>query len=132
MKPGDIVIVDFAGVRSVKRRPAVAASTGNYHLHRPDMLTSKVARATAPSDYLLQDWAAASLRRPSAFRAFWLTLPASDARLIGHLSDRDWQEIHALALWGNVWSLPSLSFRKRLTGSCTVRVPTLRPHLLVI
>jgi len=97
MKPGDVVIVNFAGVTGVKRRPAVVVSTKNYHLHRPDiivgLLTSKVARATAPSDYLLQDWAAASLRRPSAFRAFLLTLPASDAKLIGNLSDRDWQEI---------------------------------------
>ena len=97
MKQGDVVIVNFAGVTGVKRRPAVVVSTKNYHLHRPDiivgLLTSKVARATTPSDHLLQDWVAAGLRRPSAFRAFLLTLPASDARLIGHVSDRDWQEI---------------------------------------
>ena len=97
MKPGDVVIVNFAGVTGVKRRPSVVVSTRNYHLHRPDIivgvLTSNVARATAPSDYLLQDWEAAGLRRRSAFRAFLLTLPASDARLIGHLSDRDWKEI---------------------------------------
>ena len=97
MKPGDIVTVDFPGVKGVKRRPAVVVSTKKYHSHRPDIivgvLTSKVAKATAPSDYILQDWAAAGLRRRSAFRAFLLTLPASDARLIGHLSDRDWQEI---------------------------------------
>lgn len=97
MKPGDIVIVDFPGVKGVKRRPAVVVSTKKYHSHRPDIivgvLTSKIAKATAPSDYLLQDWAAAGLRRRSAFRAFLLTLPATSAKLIGHCTDRDRQEI---------------------------------------
>ena len=77
MKPGDIVTVDFPGVRGIKRRPVVIVSTENYHSHRPDIivgvLTTNIARATTPSDYLLQDYIRAGLRRPSAFRVFLAT-----------------------------------------------------------
>lgn len=97
MKPGDIVTVDFPGVRGVKRRPVVIVSTEDYHSHRPDIivgvLTTNIARATAPSDYLLQDYKTTGLRRRSAFRVFLATLPASSARKIGRCSDRDWQAI---------------------------------------
>jgi len=68
-----------------------------YHRSRPDvilaLLTSQVANATAPTDYILQDWAQAGLHRPSAVRMFLATLPATTVTVIGHLSDRDWQEV---------------------------------------
>jgi mRNA interferase MazF len=99
LKPGDIVTVDFPGVTGVKRRPAVVVSTADYQLHRPDVIlgiiTSHVADATTPLDYVLQDWAAASLRRSSAFRAFLVTVPATDVRAIGRCSARDWAEVQA-------------------------------------
>lgn len=95
--PGDVVTVDFPGVRGVKRRPAVVVSTEDYHNHRPDvivgLLTSQTQDATTSTDYLLQDWAVAGLHRPSAFRTFLATLPAKVATRIGHCSDRDWQAI---------------------------------------
>lgn len=97
IRPGDVVTVDFPGVTGIKRRPAVVVSTREYHNHRPDVivgvLTSQTASAATPLDYLLQDWVGAGLHRPSAFRAFLVTLPAPTARLIGHCSERDWQEI---------------------------------------
>lgn len=97
--PGDVVTVDFPGVRGLKRRPAVVVSTDLYHSHRPDViigiLTSQIAGATAPTDYILRDWAAAGLRQPSAFRAFLATIPQASVRVIGHLADRDWQEVQA-------------------------------------
>ena len=96
-RPGDVVTVDFPGVRGIKRRPAIVISTLDYHNHRPDIIlgiiTSQIADATTPMDYLLQDWAAAGLRRASAFRVFLVTMPASATKLIGHCSDRDWQAI---------------------------------------
>jgi len=62
-KAGDVVIVNFAGAEGLKRRPAVVISTDLYHRARPDvvlgLLTTKVASATSPTDYILQDWAAA-------------------------------------------------------------------------
>jgi mRNA interferase MazF len=58
-EPGDVVTVDFVGATGVKRRPAVVVSSRLYHAHRPDLilavLTTQVATATAPTDYVLQD-----------------------------------------------------------------------------
>ena len=100
IKPGAVVTVDFPGATGVKRRPAVVVSTQTYHATRPDVIlavvTSQTPSATAPSDYLLQDWAAAGLHRPSAFRAFLVTLPAAAVvSVVGQLSARDWQEVQA-------------------------------------
>ena len=96
LRPGDVVTVDFPGVLGVKRRPAVVVSTRRYHTTRPDvvlgLLTSQIAGAKGPTDYILQDWSAAGLHSASAFRAFLATLSAANVVVIGHLSDRDWQE----------------------------------------
>jgi mRNA interferase MazF len=98
--PGDVVAVNFPGVTGVKRRPAVIVSSVVYHTSRPDvivgLITSQTAAALGPTDYLLQDWAQAGLRVPSAFRSFLATLPPStNPVLVGHLSARDWQGVQA-------------------------------------
>jgi mRNA interferase MazF len=92
--PGDIVVADFPGVTGVKRRPAVVLSSDAYHAARPDviigLMTSQTASAVGATDYLLQDWSAAGLHLPSAFRAFVATLPRSAVSAkIGRLSSRD-------------------------------------------
>lgn len=94
VKPGAVVTVDFPGAQGVKRRPALVVSTDTYHAARPDVvlavITSQTRAATAPTDYVLQDWAAAGLRSPSAFRSYFATLPAASIfAVIGQLSDRD-------------------------------------------
>jgi mRNA interferase MazF len=98
-KAGDVVIADFPGVTGIKRRPAIVVSTDVYHAYRPDViicvLTTQIASATAPTDYVLKDWAAAGLHRPSASRSFLATVPAAQVVLVGHLSNRDWQEVQA-------------------------------------
>lgn len=92
-----MVTVDFPGARGVKRRPALVVSSSTYHLHRPDVIvgvvTSKIERATTPTDHVLLDWAEAHLHSPSAFRTFLATLPADAIRKIGQCSERDWQAI---------------------------------------
>ena len=99
LKPGDVVTNNFMGALSTKKRPSVVISTATYHAHRPDvmlcLLTTQIRKATAPTDYVLQDWAAAGLHKASAARCFVATMPAADVILIGHLSDRDWQEVQA-------------------------------------
>jgi mRNA interferase MazF len=100
LKPGAVVTIGFPGVTGVKRRPAVVVSSATYQATRPDVIfavvTSQVTAATAPSDYVLRDWAAAGLRQPSAFRSFLVTLPAANiVAVIGQLSERDWQEVQA-------------------------------------
>ena len=58
--PGDVVTVDFAGAVGIKRRPAVIVSSSLYHAHRRDVIvgviTSQIAAAATPLDYVLQDW----------------------------------------------------------------------------
>jgi mRNA interferase MazF len=98
--PGDVVAVNFPGVTGIKRRPAVIVSSAGYHSSRPDvivgLITSQTAAVVGPTDYLLQDWAQAGLRVPSAFRSFFATLPPStNPVLVGHLSARDWQGVRA-------------------------------------
>jgi len=98
-EPGDVVTVDFVGATGVKRRPAVVVSSRLYHAHRPDLilavLTTQVTTATTPTDYVLQDWAAAGLRRPSAFRAYLGMATPAAVHVIGHLSARDWGSVQA-------------------------------------
>lgn len=99
LTPGDVVTGRLVGVAWTKRRPAVVVSTDAYHSARPDIivaeLTTQVSRATGPTDYVLQEWAVANLRYPSACRIFLHTLPADQVTLIGHLTDRDWAEVQA-------------------------------------
>jgi mRNA interferase MazF len=95
-----VVVIDFPGVTGIKRRPAVVVSSDTYHASRPDvivgLITSQTAAAIGPTDHLLQDWAAAGLRLPSAFRSFLVTLPGSAIhRIVGHLSDEDWKAVCA-------------------------------------
>jgi len=109
LQAGDIVTIDFPGAKGVKRRPAIVVSSSTYHRYRPDVIvgivTSQIQQAVTPTDYLLKDWAEEGLRRPSAFRAFLATLPATAATFIGHCSKQDWQGVlgclrQAIAGWG--------------------------------
>lgn len=99
IEPGDVVTADFPGVTGIKRRPCIVISSVTYHQTRPDLilglLTSQVAGAIEPSDYVLHDWSAAGLHKPSAFRTFLFTLPAASTTAIGHLTDRDWCGVQA-------------------------------------
>jgi mRNA interferase MazF len=100
LQPGDVVVADFPGATGIKTRPAVVVSTVVYQMNRPDivlgLLTTRVASATAPTDYVLQDWAASALRAQSAFRAYFVMVRQTDVRAkIGALSARDWLEVQA-------------------------------------
>jgi mRNA interferase MazF len=83
---GEIVVVDFPGVTGTKRRPAVVLSSPTYHAARPDVIlgiiTTQVASSDTVTDYTLHDWKAAGLRKPSAFRAFLVTVPRLSDYLI--------------------------------------------------
>lgn len=99
IESGTVVTADFPGATGIKRRPCVVVSTTSYHQTRPDVIlgviTSQLTRATQPSDYILQDWTAASLRKPSAFRAFLFTMPTVAVTRIGQLSERDWSGVQS-------------------------------------
>jgi mRNA interferase MazF len=95
---GDVILLDFPGVKKTKRRPAVIVSSTLYHRQRSDvivgLITSQVEVATAATDYVLKYWAHARLRQPSAYRTFLTTIPRSAVyRCIGKLSARDWHSV---------------------------------------
>jgi mRNA interferase MazF len=97
--PGDVVTVDFPGVTGIKRRLAVILSSVIYNTTRNDVIAGLITtqiNGLGSIDYILQDWATAGLRVASVFRSFIVTLPpCSNLVLIGHLSERDWKEVHA-------------------------------------
>jgi len=98
LESGDVVLLDFPGIQKTKRRPAVVVSSSLYHRQRTDiivgLITSQIGAATAATDHLLQDWALARLRQPSAYRTFLVTVPRSAiSSRIGKLSRRDWTSV---------------------------------------
>lgn len=99
MKPGDVVVGMLAGAAETKIRPAVVIASGTYLVERPDVLvgilTTKLPRPAASTDYVLLDWQAAGLRSPSCFRAYVVTIHLSDLTVIGHLSEQDWSQVKA-------------------------------------
>jgi mRNA interferase MazF len=99
LKPGDIVVGAFPGAQLTKTRPAVVLSTETYHLHRPDvivgLITSRIPSPLAPTDCALLDWKQAGLHAASYFRLFPVTLPRQEVRLIGRLSNLDWESVRA-------------------------------------
>jgi mRNA-degrading endonuclease toxin of MazEF toxin-antitoxin module len=85
---------------AAKRRPTVVVSTSLYQAtHSLDLIvalvTTQLHQATTPTDYVLQDWATAGLHRASAVRVYLETVDPTQARWLGRLTDRDWQEVQA-------------------------------------
>jgi mRNA interferase MazF len=97
---GDVVLVPFpfSDLRTTKVRPAVVISSPLYHATEPDLIlaavTSRIASATGPLDYVLSDWRAAGLRYPSALKPVMFTLdPARVIYRIGALTPPDLAEV---------------------------------------
>ena len=99
LRPGDVVLANLYGAQGPKRRPTVVISTDLYLGLKIDVvvseLTTRLVKATSPTDYVLQDWKAAGLHFPSAFRVYVGTVALAAVLQIGRLTDRDWQEVQA-------------------------------------
>ena len=112
IQTADVVTADFPGATGTKRRPAVVVSSRVYHQVRPDVIlglvTSQLGRPLEPTDYLLQDWHSAGLHKPSVFRPFLFTLPASQVTVIGHLSTPDWEGVQSALKSAVAISQPSV------------------------
>ena len=89
----------LAGALETKVRPTVVIASSTYLLERPDVLvgilTTKLPKTTTSTDCVLMDWQLAGLRAESNFRAYVLTTHRSELTVIGHLSDRDWNQVKA-------------------------------------
>lgn len=86
-EPGDVVTVDFLGATGIKRRPAVVISSKDYHANRRDVilgiLTTNTSAASQSTDHVLQEWSAAGLHAPSAFRSYFGMASPSAVRVMG-------------------------------------------------
>ncbi len=98
---GDVVLVPFpfSDLSTMKVRPAVVVSSSLYHATEPDLIlaaiTSQIAMATGPLDYVLLDWQAAGLRCPSALKPVLFTLdPARVLHRVGALIPLDLAEVN--------------------------------------
>ncbi len=87
------------GAVQTKVRPAVVIASTTYLAERPDVLvgilTTRPPKPPASTDCFLEDWQVAGLRLESHFRAYVLTVHRSELTIIGHLSDRDWNNVKA-------------------------------------
>lgn len=93
---GDVLLVPFpfSDLSTTKVRPALVVSSSVYHASEPDLLlaavTSNLAGAKSVVDYRLQDWQAAGLRYPPAFKPVIFTLdPARVLHRVGAISETD-------------------------------------------
>jgi mRNA interferase MazF len=97
LKTGDVVVVMFEGATGGKRRPAVVVSSDAYHRERPDVilgvLTSDLPAANTSTDYALEDWQAARLRVPTAFRSYLGMAIPKNVHRIGQLTPDDWTNV---------------------------------------
>jgi hypothetical protein len=87
----------------------VVVSTDLYNSTRPDVilgeLTSLIPAKLDPTDYILQDWAAAGLHRLSMFSVYLDTQMATQIIVpLGKLTDRVWQEVKARLRLGIAFS----------------------------
>lgn len=94
---GQIALVRFvfADEQGVKRRPVLVLSTSAYQGGRAEVivaaLTSNVARLL-PGDYLVEQWQAAGLPKPSVVTAILRTIKTPMIeRTLGVLDTRDLQ-----------------------------------------
>jgi hypothetical protein len=99
LKPGDVVVGVLAGALETKVRPAVVIASSEYLVERPDILvgilTTRAPKRITSSDCVILDWQSAGLRAESYFRVYVVTIQRSEASVIGHLSDRDWDRVKA-------------------------------------
>jgi mRNA interferase MazF len=94
------VAFPFSDATGAKERYAVVLSTDDYHHDWNELLvvalTSRIPANLRPTDYLLQDWQAAGLTKPSLMRSHLATV---DYRLIqnkvGAVTARDLSSVEA-------------------------------------
>jgi mRNA interferase MazF len=93
---GDVVLIPFpyTDLSAVKTRPAVVVSSDLYHAIRSELLlayvSSQVSQANPAIDYVLLDWSAAGLLKPSFVRPKVAAIePTLVVHRVGALSARD-------------------------------------------
>jgi mRNA interferase MazF len=98
---GDVVLIPFpySDLSAAKTRPALIVSIDSFNASGEFLalyLTSQASTQPAGSDYLLQDWRAAGLLKPTATKCRIAVLRDSLVQhKVGTVSQRDMQEIES-------------------------------------
>lgn len=99
-KRGDVVLVPFpfSDQTSVKQRPSLVISVDAFQARGPDLLimavTSQVGGPLKLGEFIIRDWQAAGLLKPSAVKAAIATVEARlIRRRLGHLSAYDLEQL---------------------------------------
>lgn len=97
---GDVVLIPFpfTDLTATKTRPAVVVSSAAYQGVRSELLlayvSSQIVKATVPIDYVLADWQAAGLLKPSFVRSKLAAIePTLVVHQVGRLSAQDLSEV---------------------------------------
>jgi len=97
---GDIVLVPFpfTDQSAAKQRPGAIVSSAAYHDARRDVIlmavTSRLRGASVFGEFVVQDWQAAKLIKPSAIKPVLATLEQTLViKTLGRLSARDQQRL---------------------------------------
>jgi mRNA interferase MazF len=96
---GDVVLIPFpySDLSAIKTRPALIASIESFNVKGEILavyLTSQSPIQSADSEYVLQDWQAAGLLKPSTLKCRIAVLSDSLVQLkVGTISQRDMLEI---------------------------------------
>ena len=98
-RAGDVILVPFPfrDKAAESTRPAVVLSATAYN-KQGDVVVAAITThpPRSPMDYVLQDWKAAGLAKPSTVRMLIATIAQTRIVLtIGHLTDRDWAGVQA-------------------------------------
>jgi mRNA interferase MazF len=114
---GDVLLMPFphTDLSAKKTRPVVVVSGNDYHASRPDLLVAYITSQISfvgPLDYLLTDWAAAGLMKPSLVRPKLATLePTLIVHRPGRLTATDLAEVdRRLALSLALSTIPNREF----------------------
>lgn len=96
--PGQIVLVEFVftTLDRAKVRPAIILTGDEYHARRADAMMQPLTTSgrLIDGDYDLEDWTSAGLPRPSRAKGVIQTIHRQFiARSLGHLSQRDFEQI---------------------------------------
>lgn len=99
-KRGDVVLAPFpfSDQASIKQRPALIISVEGFQEQGLDLLimavTSQVRGPLKLGEFLIRDWQAAGLLKPSAVKAAIATVEAKLVRRrLGRLSDYDLEQL---------------------------------------
>ena len=102
-KFGDIILVPFpfTDQSTVKKRPAVVASSDVYNSSRDDCIimavTSRLHQVNKPGEELITDWQGAGLLKPSVFKPILATIENTlILKQLGCLQPEDRQTLAAI------------------------------------